>query len=73
MPNYLYVPSAEILKVLLIETDLVGIPGLKDEWINNFAECCWICDNVISIPANRIENEMLHLQGLLYFSVNSLS
>lgn len=44
-----------------IETDLVGIPGLKDEWINNFAECCWICDNVISIPANGIENEMLHL------------
>lgn len=31
-PNYLCVPSAEILKVVLIETDLVGMPGLKDEW-----------------------------------------
>lgn len=30
-PNYLCVPSAEILKVVLIETDLVGMPGLKDE------------------------------------------
>lgn len=30
-PNYLCVPSAEILKVVLIETDLVNMPGLKDE------------------------------------------
>lgn len=30
-PNYLCVPSAEILKVVLIETDLVGMPGPKDE------------------------------------------
>lgn len=60
-PNYLWVSSAEMLKVLLIETDLVGIPGLKNEWINNFAEYGWMCDNAISIPAKRIENEMLHL------------
>lgn len=30
-PNYLCVPSAEIFKVVFIETDLVGMPGLKDE------------------------------------------
>lgn len=40
---------------------------------NNSAECCGTYDNVISIPANRIESEMLHLWGLLQVSVNSFS
>lgn len=58
--NYLCVLLVEILKVLFIEIDLVGILGFKDEWINNFVECCWICDNVINIFVNGIENEMLY-------------
>lgn len=69
--NFLCIPSFEILKVVLIGSDLPDIPGLKDEWINNFAECCWIGDNAISILANWIENEMLCLQGPLYPFVNA--
>lgn len=55
--NFLCMPSFEILKVVLIGSDLPDIPGLKDEWIN-LAEYSWICYNAISILANWIENEM---------------
>ena len=68
--NCLCIASSEILKVVLIVSDLTDILGLKDEWINNFAECCWISGNAISILANWIENEILCLKGPLYPFVN---
>ena len=67
--NFLCIPSSEILNVVLIDSDLPGILCLTG-WMNNFSECCWICDNVISVLAKWNENKMLYLQGPPYSFVN---